>query len=570
MNRFFTQIPEYLHQRLRSDIVAGATVSVLAVPQSMAYAILAGLHPVYGLHTAIVSTFFGSLLRSSSHVISGTTTAVSILTASYMAPFVGMDNFYSMLFLLTLLTGLFQILFGLMRAGDLEQYVSPSVLLGFTLAAAMLIGFGQLPNFFGITVEPQAHFLLKIKSLIMQHANTNYMTIWLGGGTLLAVLIFQRIHPRFPAHFIAIVLGALAVYGFQLEDKGVQVVGDIPRHLPLPHLIPISLGATKELLNGAFALAVIGLIEGLSSAKIIAAKTGQVISPNRELFGQGVANISGALFQGMPSGGSFSRSALNYQSGGKTRMAGIFAAAASAVLLVTCAPMARYIPVASLAAVLMAVSWQLVDWNRVKTTLQSTHSDMIVLFSTLGSGIIISIETAVYVGIIISVALFLRKASVLDIRKLLQSEPGRFYEVDYQQDVDMSTYTILQIEGDLFFGAAGDLERKLQHIFRKGRPIILRMKRTHNIDFAALEVLHRFNDQVTTNGGLLILTGAEADVRKSLLRFGLDKSVGTENFFFAGEVMFQSMQCAIKRAEEFVQNKNRVCDTTDPIHKTED
>ena len=344
---FISWIRGYGRRFIKADLFAGLTVAVIAVPQSMAYALIAGLPVQYGLCASIVPTIIGCLWGSSAHLITGPTTAVSLVVFSSLSTLAPPDTslYIEYAFIMALMIGVVQIAMGLARLGTLLNFVSHSVLLGFTAGAAVLIAFKQIPGLLGIQIEKSSVFFIQLFKIIAQLHHTHIITFALGAVTILVIIGIKRIRANWPGTLIAMVLVGTIVAVFDLDRNGVAVVGAIPRSLPPFHLPDIT-GTSHigQLASGALAIAILGLVEAVSIAKSIADQTRQRLNINREFIGQGLANISASLFSGYPGSGSFTRSAVNFKSGGKTPVSGIFSGVAVAVTILLAAPLAAKLP----------------------------------------------------------------------------------------------------------------------------------------------------------------------------------------------------------------------------------
>ena len=344
---FLPWLRRYRRPHFQADLFAGLTVAVVALPQSMAYALIAGLPVQYGLYASIVPTLAACLWGSSAHLITGPTTAVSLVVFSALKDLAppGTAPFIELAFWLAACTGLIQIGMGVARLGNLLDFVSRSVLLGFTAGAAVLIAFKQLPGLFGLTLPKGGHFVTSLFHLVSHLHQTNLISLALGITTLGVIVVFKKIRPLWPGTLIALAVVGLLVHTFRLDLRGVSVIGDVPRSLPPFHFPSWDvIDNFGQLASGALAIALLGLVEAVSIAKSISDQSRQRLNINREFVSQGLANLSAAFFSGYPVSGSFTRSAVNFRSGARTPLSGVLSALAVAGTVLAAAPLASGLP----------------------------------------------------------------------------------------------------------------------------------------------------------------------------------------------------------------------------------
>jgi SulP family sulfate permease len=389
---------------------------------------------------------------------------------------------------------------------------------------------------------------------------TNLFALALAVLTIGIILVCRKISRNLPGSLIALVASAAAVALLGLEGKGLKLVGDIPRELPGFALFPVSFARGLDIFGSALAIAIVGLVEAISIAKSIALSSEQRLQPNREFIGQGLANLVGAFFRCMPASGSFTRSVINYQAQARTRLAGILSGVLVALVLVFCAPYARFIPNASLAAVIVVVAVGMVDKQHILRVIRAGRQDAAVMFITLGATVIMpDLEKAILTGIAVSVITHLWNTGEVSL-KLLHSGPGGgFRESDLP---DSGVYKpdeipIIHVEGNLYFGSAGDLEDKLATAADAlaGRVIILRLKRVHVLDLSAFEIIENFIDRALRHGKVVLLCGVSASLKSFLDRTGITAKVGAENIFLAEEMIYASCAKAYRHGLEVAGEK---------------
>jgi len=537
-------------------VIAALTGAVVAIPQCMAYALIAGLNPVYGLYTAIVSAIFGSAFGSSKHLITGPTNSSALLVASVMASYMGNDNAYQILFLLTFLVGATKMLFGIFKFGKLINYVSHTVILGFTTGAGALIALGQLNTLLSIPIKnaSQMPTTTKLYYVLTHLGQSNYYALGLGLMTVAIILICKKINKNLPGALIGIIIPIIFIIVFSLEKQGVKLTGYIPTSLPPFNMIHFNFGLMQNLFTGALSIAIIGCVEAISSAKAISNLSRQKIDANQEFIGQGLANIASSFFQGMPGSGSFTRTAINYHSGAATRVAGILSGGIIALVLLFFAPYAKYIPNACLAGVMMVTAYNLVNKEEIMKVVKlgKFKSDSVAMWVTCFATILLpNLSYAIYLGIGLSIALYLRDTNKVPIKILIPSQGKESQVIETEVEVvkEKVDILIIELEGNLYFGSSEDLENKLEVLVEKARVFILRMKHVASIDVTTLNSLKNFIRSVKEYNGSVIICGVRSNINIMLMNSNFDSDIGAGNKFMLSEnEIFASSSQDLERA----------------------
>ncbi|MBF0169495.1 MAG: SulP family inorganic anion transporter [Nitrospinae bacterium] len=522
---------------LKDDLFAGITNAVVVLPQGVAFAMISGLPPAYGLYTAIIPPIIAGLFGSSRHLISGPTTAISIVVFSTISPMAeaGTEAFVALTLTLTLLAGLFQAALGMAKMGALVNFISHSVVVGFTAGAAILIATSQLKHVLGLPIPSGESFLHIWVQILSQIADTNLWVLFVAILTLTVAVLFKKWKPRWPAMLIAMVVGAVAASLIGPEETGIALVGAIPSSLP-PFSVPeFSAKALRELTPGAIAVAMLGLIEAVSISRSIATRSGQRIDGNQEFIGQGLSNIIGAFFSSYASSGSFTRSGLNYSVGAHTPMAAVFAALSLAVILLLVAPLAAYLPIPAMGGIVMLVAYNLIDFHHINVILKAEKGDAAVLVTTFISTLFVELEFAIYVGVLLSLILYLNRTSKPRIVPRIPDpfQPGRPFYTDPDLP-ECPQVKILRIDGSIYFGSVNHVESVLQSVDEWEPDQIHKlivMSGVNFIDVAGGEMLAHEAARLRAKGGRLYLYGVKEDVRRVLLRGGYLAQVGVENIF---------------------------------------
>jgi sulfate permease, SulP family len=568
----------YDRAALRRDFIAGLTVAAISLPQGMAYALLAGIDPRYGLYSAIVVTAVASVFGSSSHLINGPTSAISLVLFGALAIFDSEQRVEAAeaTFLLGALVGTIQISIAFFRLGDLTRYISESVILGFMSAASVLLALGQIGNALGVRDKGAGaqHILYRLWLTLTQGDPLNYKAIAVTATTLvLAVLLrwFVRRYrlPQFDMLLALVVVSVGAYYaGWTIPGADgktlIAVSGAVPSSLPTPHIPRVELGWFKDLAADAAAIAFLGLLEAIAIAKSIAHRTRQPLDYNRQCLAEGLANLAGGFFQCLPGSGSLSRSAINFQAGAATRFSGILTALFVAVAVLALAPLARFVPKPALAALLLLTATRLIDLQRLGYAMRSTRVDALVVLATSLSAIAFGLDEAILIGVALSILLFVPRAAKLRAVELVVDKDGVVRE-RLPSDPLSTGYVLYDLEGELFFGAGPELERTLERLLIRARDqslehIVLRLKRVRNPDMVSLEHLEHFLKAAQAAGVTVWLAGLNPDLIECFARLGFPAWVAEERLFRQGADEDSATLAAIRgvRAALSTQPSDRV------------
>jgi sulfate permease, SulP family len=557
----------------RSDLVAGATVAAIALPQAIAYALIAGVDPKFGLYSAIIITIVASLFNSSSHLINGPTNAVSLVVFSALASFDGRFEAYQALFLLGVMVGIIQIFIAVARLGDLTRYVSESVILGFMAGAGVLIALGQVGNFVGAAKKAAGDpSVIEQTWAIVAHGQPyNFYAIGLGAGTILVVLLVRRLIDRYKLPKMDMLAGLIvaslvaAYFGWSLPTASgkslISTVGTVPAAFPGFYIPQADLNSMSKLLTGALAIALLGLLEALAVAKSIAVYTREPLDYNRQCLAEGVGNLVGGFFQSLPGSGSLTRSAINYQSGATTRASGIFSGVIVAAVVLVGGPYARFIPKSALAGLLFITAARLIDWKRLNYTLRASRFDAVLVLATALTAILVSVDYSILIGVALSIVLFVTRAAKPSMRELIVT-PERVVREREPQEERAGRLLIYDLEGELFFGAAPELERYLSAILaetqRTGiQHVVVRFRRARNPDAGAIEHLERFLRDATKLGVTVLLAGVRPDFVKILKNVGMSKWYPSEYIFPEEDRKFSATLRAVRYASRLVSQSTK-------------
>jgi len=560
---------------IRSDFVAGLTVAAISLPQSMAYALIAGVDPRFGLYAAIVFTAVAGALGSSKHLINGPTGAVSLVVFGALAfidPDAKLDS-YEAMFLLAIMMGVVQITIAVTRLGDVTRYISESVVTGFIAGAAFLTIIGQVANALGVKSQGTGHqhVLYRLYLTLTQPAPFNVKAIAISGGAIILAIVARQVVKRFRLPQIDMLLSVIALSlvayaaGWSQAAPGakpaIALIEAVPAALPTPHIPEIEFSWFLDLSSSAVAIGILGLLEALAIAKAIAHKSRQTLDYNRQCLAEGVGNLVGGFFRCMPGAGSLSRTAINYQAGAVTRFSGVFTAAIVAFAVLLLAPLTAYIPKAVLAGLLIVAASRLIDLERLRYTLTASRYDAILLLVTAVSALAIGVEFAILIGATLSIVWYVQRAAKLKAQELIVSDE-RVVRARIASDPPSREAPIYDFEGDLFFGAAPDFERYLQTaadeaLARGVKCVVLRLKRVRNPDAVALEVLDHFLTEAREQGLTVLLAGVRPDLFGALERMGITGRHPRELIFLEEETDFSATLAAVRSARAFAAAPER-------------
>jgi SulP family sulfate permease len=527
---------------LRGDLVAGFTGALIVLPQGVAFATIAGLPPEYGLYSAIVPAIVAALFGSSWHLVSGPTTAISIVVFAAISPLAepGSAGYIQLTLTLTFLVGVIQLAMGVARLGTLVNFISHTVVIGFTAGAAILIASSQFKNFLGLSIPRGATFYRTVAAVIAQAREINPYVTAVGAVTLLAGILFRRFLPRFPYMIAAMLVGSAAGVALNtLHDPavtGIRTVGALPGTLPpLSHPV-LSASIVKDLAGSALALSMLALTEAVSIARAIAVRSEQRIDGNREFVGQGLSNVLGSFFSSYASSGSFNRSGVNYEAGARTPLAAAFASFFLAAIVLLVAPLAAYLPIAAMAGILFLVAWGLIDFHHIAAIVRASRSETAILVTTFLSTLFLELEFAIYAGVILSLVLYLTRTSRPPVLALApnRDDPRDAFFSGASGLPECSQLKVVEVHGSLFFGAIDHVQQRLLEIDAtepEHRHVLLVARGINFADIAGAEMLAREARRRRKLGGGLYLVGLKPRTLEVLRAGGYLRDIGEENVF---------------------------------------
>ncbi|HHJ17948.1 MAG TPA: SulP family inorganic anion transporter [Gammaproteobacteria bacterium] len=459
---------------VRNDMMAGLTGAIVVLPQGVAFATIAGMPPEYGLYAGMVPAIVAALFGSSWHLVSGPTTAASIVLFSSLSVYAepGTMDYVALALTLTFMVGVIELALGLARMGALVNFISHSVITGFTAGAAILIASKQLKNFFGVPIERGGHLHDILIQFWHQLPNINPYITAVAVATLLSGIAVQRWFPRLPYLIIAMIFGSLVALllnmMFGADTTAIATVGALPQTLPPLSAPNLSLDAIKNLAPTALAVTLFALTEAVSIGRSLGARSGQRIDGNQEFIGQGLSNIAGSFFSGYVATGSFNRSGLNYQAGAKTPLAAMFAGLLLIVIVIMVAPLAAYLPNAAMAGILFLVAWGLIDFKEIGHILKASRRETAIMGVTLFGALFLELEFSIFAGVLLSLVLYLMRVSRPRIVSRVPdpNKPKRKFSTDSRLPQCPQLH-ILRIDGSLFFGSINHVQEAFAELEQK-------------------------------------------------------------------------------------------------------
>ena len=538
---FIDWISNYSSSYLKYDVVAGITVAVLLIPQGMAYALIAGLPPIYGLYAALTPQIVYALLGTSRQLAVGPVAMDSLLVAAGLGALSIVDpsEYIQMAIVLALLMGSIQLLFGVLQMGFIVSFLSKPVINGFTSAAAIIIGLSQLKHLLGIQLPQSNQLHIVIQSLFNSDTPLHLMTFTIGVTSIVFILVIRKWNRKIPSALIAVVLGILWLYVNGLDKQGVSVVGLIPKGLPTFQIPTLEIETLKQLFPTALTLALVAFMEAISVAKAIEEKhKNYVVDANQELIALGSANFIGSLFQSYPATGGFSRTAVNNQAGAKTGMAALITALIVAFVLMFFTHWFYYLPKAVLASIIVVAVVNLIDFKFAVLLYKKRKDEFAVLVITFITTLFLGISEGILCGILISLLLLVYRASKPHHAFLGRIGTTNYFKNIYrfpEELIQRDDLIILRFDGQLFFGNIQYFkELVLDSIREKENTIkgfVINARAINYIDSTASEQLYDLILSLQKRGIRVMIVGAIGPARDLILKSKLIKILKKQNLF---------------------------------------
>lgn len=534
-------LPSYEKSNLSGDLSAGLTVGVMLIPQGMAYAMIAGLPPVYGLYAAMIPQVVYAVFGTSRQLAVGPVAMDSLLVAAGVSALaaVGSEHYIALAILLSLMMGVVQVAFGLFRLGFLVNFLSKPVISGFTSAAALIIGFNQFKHILGVDLERSNNIFSILIDATNQISAVNIVSLAIGVGGIVLVKNIKKLHPAIPGALVAVVLGIMVVQFLGLSDYGVKIVGEIPVGLPEFSIPNVSSSDFQDLIPIALTLALIAFMESISVAKAIQSKhKGEYeLDNNQEMIGLGMGNVIGSFFGCYPTTGGFSRSAVSDQAGAKTNLSAIIAAVLIALTLLFLTPLFYYLPKAILGSIILVAVFGLIDFKYPQFLWKTKKQDFWMLFVAftvtlafgikegIGAGVAISLIMLVYRTTQPHIAVLGRLPGTKDFRNV-----GRFNDIEVKEDV-----LVVRHDAQLYFANIDNFVDVVKGLVDKKGPdlklFVLHCGSVSSIDATALQAIKELVTDLQNKGVYVAFSGLIGPVRDFLTKASFIQEVGEEHFF---------------------------------------
>ena len=531
--------PQVNRETLKCDLLAGLIGAVIVLPQGVAFATLAGMPPEYGLYAAMIPAVIAALWGSSFHLVSGPTNAISLVVFATMNHLAepGSAQYVSLVLTLTFMVGIMQLAMGMARMGTLVNFISHTVVVGFTAGAAMLIFASQMKNFFGLDIPRGTVFFRTFEFFFTHLANIKPWVVLVSVVTLVSGLLVRKLLPKIPYMIVGMLFGSFTALGLNQwlgqEVTGIRTLGALPGALPPLSAPHFQIETMRDLLTIAVAVTALAITEAVSIARSIGVKSGQRIDGNQEFIGQGLSNMVGAFFSAYPSSGSFNRSGLNFEAGAKTPLAAAFSAGFLMIVLIGVAPLAAYLPIASMAAILFLVAWGLLDFHHFGVIARSSKSELAVLLVTFASTLVIHLEEAILLGIMLSMMFYLNRTSQPLVRPVGPdpTDPARKFKPVPEGGKECPQLKIVRIEGSLYFGAVNHVGETLQGYVETNpeqKHLLLMAKSINFVDIAGAEMLANEARSRQKRGGSLSFYSLRLRAEEMLLKPDYVSAIGRD------------------------------------------
>lgn len=533
-------IKSYNSEDAKGDLNAGITVGIMLIPQGMAYAMLAGLPPIYGLYASIVPLIIYAIFGTSRQLAVGPVAMVSLLVLAGVGEIaeVGSDRFIQLAIMTAMAVGLFQFFMGVFRMGFLVNFLSHPVLSGFTSAAALIIGGSQIKSILGIDI-PRTNYVHEIVMNTIQKASEiDLFTALIGFGSIATIILLRKWKKTFPSALVVVGLGTLVTYLFSLHESGVAIVGQVPEGLPSFQLVSFSWSDFEAILPTVLVIALVGYMESIAVAKAIANKHGYKVDPNQELIGLGVANIGGALFQAYPTTGGFSRTAVNDQAGSRTGMASVISAVIIALTVLFLTPLFYYLPKAVLGAIIIVAVAGLFDSHEMKHLWKTDKKDLAMLLTTFVTTLALGIEEGIAIGVVLSLVMVIYNSTKPHTTELGRLGDTRNYRniTRYKEAKTEEEILVYRFDSELYFANVEHFRSTIDSLIeQKGdnlEMVVLDASAINSVDSTGVHALEELITDLDEKDIELYFAGAIGPVRDKLKICGITDGLSITNFYF--------------------------------------
>jgi SulP family sulfate permease len=541
-------------KHLTSDLLAGLTFALVNIPQAMAHALLASVNPVFGLYTLMLATPVGALFTSATFMNVSTTSALAVAAGDTLINYPSNDR-GSVLVTLVLLIGVFQVVLGLLRLGWLTRFIPFSVMTGFMTGVALLIVIGQLGDFTGYYSEYSGK-IFQLADLVLNWSSVEWVTLAIGLLTIGLIYLLGKTRLSKFSLILALLLASAAAVllneFFSTSIKLVRDIADVPRSLP--SLVLPDLTLVSSLIVPAIAIGIIGLVQGAGVSQTFPNPDGKFSNVSRDFFGQGAANLAGGLFGGIPAGGSSSGTALIINAGARSRWANIFGGIAVALVVLLFAPLVELVAMPALAGLVIVAGIQMVNVNAIQTVWQTNTVVRAIMLITFGSTLVMPLQYAVFLGVVISILLFVfQQSNTIRVVEWVVGEAGWPVERPAPTQLESGRVTVLFVYGNLFYAAASTLEDSLPSVEGTRRAVVILLLRGYeDVGSTVNEVFRRYTEALQASSGKLILAGVAPGLQDQLQRTGMLDLIGQENVFLATETIGEAGNAALRAATDWL------------------
>ncbi len=547
-NNFKNTIINYKAKYIKKDLAAGLSVASISLPQAMAVALIIGVNPVFGIYTHIIDTICASFLTISDYIIIGPTNIIAVAIASNLNV-ISPENYLQSIFLLTLLVGIIQLVFGFMKIGNLVNYISHGVVIGLTTGVAFIIASGQLVNILGVNSVNSYNVITTIYSVFKQIDQLNPYALFLGIISLFSIVLIKKSKLNIPSYLSAIILSIILVKLFDLSSN-LEVIGSFTATIPKPSIPNFDFNIMKNLLSSVFSIAILAFIQIVSILKVLEQKTEESIDINREFKNLGVINIIISFFRGFVVTGSFSKSFANYEAGAYSRLSGLFSGLSTLFIILLFTPLVKSIPIATLSAIIIIVSYNMIDTKEISACFKTTKFDSIVFIITFVMTILSPrLDYAVYFGVVISSVIILKRTSDIN---------SSYYTYDKEEDsiisknkreIEKEDYIIINLSGIMQYNVSDNLKEEFNRSEIENDKYIIRIRDIEYIDLTTMKELERFIKKIHNRGGEVYLSGVNEEIYNRLNKYGIIEKISENNIFRAEEELFSSTKNAIDEIE---------------------
>lgn len=543
---FKKTVENYSWSDFKSDFLAGSLVGVVAFPSVMAFAMLAGINPIYGLHSLIVAAIVGTFFGVSSFMVMGPTNIIALLLANAVGTLtLGSLSVFETIILLTLMTGIIQVILSFVNFSRIAGYISRPVIVGLVTGVAFAIVGSQLPKILGLEIGNGQNIFINLYRTIVNLNNINLLTTFIGGITILIVLVSKKFFPKAPGYLLAVIFSIVTVYLFDLGSQ-VEIVGSLRNSLPTFSLPSVDFKVAIQLFSYAFAAAMLGFIDVVTITEFNRKGALDKEGINKDYLSLGIVNVTCSLFGGFVGGGSFSRSFINYKAGAKTRFSQLIVGLFVLLFLVFFSPIISLLPKVALTAILILVAFEMVSLEKIKKILQTTKFDAMIFFATFGAILVIPrLDYAVYFGVLLSLFLVIHRSNKVK-NSYLKIEENKIVQEELANLKDKNKI-VIDLSGALHFNTVFNLERKLEEAFKKEKTFILRMRNVEEVDITTISELEKFIEMVREEKGDVYFTGLSSELKEKFKEYGLLEKLGKENYFSKEEEVFSSTKKAVKK-----------------------